>query len=108
MVELILKIYQPRCFEIEETLKKETNIPIFHDDQHGTAIVTMAGLINALKIVDKELTNIKVVLNGSGAAGIAIVKLLHAYGVNNMIMCDSKGAIYSGRNFGMNYKNICS
>lgn len=91
-----------RCFEIEETLKKETNIPIFHDDQHGTAIVTMAGLINALKIVDKELTDIKVVLNGAGAAGIAIVKLLHAYGVNNMIMCDSKGAIYSGRNFGMN------
>lgn len=95
-------ISAPRCFEIEETLKKETNIPIFHDDQHGTAIVTMAGLINALKIVDKELTNIKVVLNGSGVAGIAIVKLLHAYGVNNMIMCDSKGAIYSGRNFGMN------
>ena len=95
-------ISAPRCFEIEETLKKETNIPIFHDDQHGTAIVTMAGLINALKIVDKELTNIKVVLNGSGAAGIAIVKLLHAYGVNNMIMCDSKGAIYSGRNLGMN------
>ncbi|MCG1524064.1 NAD-dependent malic enzyme [Staphylococcus epidermidis] len=95
-------ISAPRCFKIEETLKKETNIPIFHDDQHGTAIVTMAGLINALKIVDKELTNIKVVLNGSGAAGIAIVKLLHAYGVNNMIMCDSKGAIYSGRNFGMN------
>ena len=95
-------ISAPRCFEIEETLKKETNIPIFHDDQHGTAIVTMAGLINALKIVDKELTNIKVVLNGSGAAGIAIVKLLHAYGVNNMIMCDSKGAIYSGRNIGMN------
>lgn len=91
-----------RCFEIEETLKKETNIPIFHDDQHGTAIVTMAGLINALKIVNKELTDIKVVLNGAGAAGIAIVKLLHAYGVNNMIMCDSKGAIYSGRNLGMN------
>ncbi|WP_270524981.1 NAD(P)-dependent malic enzyme [Staphylococcus epidermidis] len=95
-------ISAPRCFEIEETLKKETNIPIFHDDQHGTAIVTMAGLINALKIVNKELMDIKVVLNGAGAAGIAIVKLLHAYGVNNMIMCDSKGAIYSGRNLGMN------
>ncbi|EPP68129.1 NADP-dependent malic enzyme [Staphylococcus epidermidis] len=95
-------ISAPRCFEIEETLKKETNIPIFHDDQHGTAIVTMAGLINALKIVNKELKDIKVVLNGAGAAGIAIVKLLHAYGVNNMIMCDSKGAIYSGRNLGMN------
>lgn len=99
-------ISAPRCFEIEETLKKETNIPIFHDDQHGTAIVTMAGLINALKIVDKELTDIKVVLNGAGAAGIAIVKLLHAYGVNNMIMCDSKGAIYSGRNIGMNDTKI--
>ncbi|MBA9874496.1 NAD-dependent malic enzyme [Ralstonia insidiosa] len=99
-------ISAPRCFEIEETLKKETNIPIFHDDQHGTAIVTMAGLINALKIVDKELADIKVVLNGAGAAGIAIVKLLHAYGVNNMIMCDSKGAIYSGRNIGMNDTKI--
>ena len=99
-------ISAPRCFEIEETLKKETNIPIFHDDQHGTAIVTMAGLINALKIVNKELTDIKVVLNGAGAAGIAIVKLLHAYGVNNMIMCDSKGAIYSGRNIGMNDTKI--
>ena len=95
-------ISAPRCFEIEETLKKETNIPVFHDDQHGTAIVTMAGLINALRIVDKDLTDIKVVLNGAGAAGIAIVKLLHSYGVNDMIMCDSKGAIYSGRLYGMN------
>lgn len=95
-------ISAPRCFEIEETLKKETNIPVFHDDQHGTAIVTMAGLINALRIVDKDLSDIKVVLNGAGAAGIAIVKLLHSYGVRDMIMCDSKGAIYEGRSYGMN------
>lgn len=95
-------ISAPRCFEIEETLKKETNIPVFHDDQHGTAIVTMAGLINALRIVDKDLSDIKVVLNGAGAAGIAIVKLLYSYGVRDMIMCDSKGAIYEGRQHGMN------
>lgn len=95
-------ISAPRCFEIEDRLKKETNIPVFHDDQHGTAIVTMAGLINALRIVDKDLSNIKVVLNGAGAAGIAIVKLLDSYGVRNMIMCDSKGAIFEGRSYGMN------
>lgn len=95
-------IAAPRCFEIEERLKKETNIPVFHDDQHGTAIVTMAGLINALRIVDKDLTDIKVVLNGAGAAGIAICKLLDAYGVRNIIMCDTKGAIYEGRSYGMN------
>lgn len=95
-------ISAPRCFEIEETLKKETNIPVFHDDQHGTAIVTMAGLINALRIVNKYLSDIKVVLNGAGAAGIAIVKLLYSYGVRDMIMCDSKGAIYEGRQHGMN------
>lgn len=95
-------ISAPRCFEIEETLKKETNIPVFHDDQHGTAIVTMAGLINALRIVNKDLSDIKVVLNGAGVAGIAIVKLLYSYGVRDMIMCDSKGAIYEGRQHGMN------
>lgn len=95
-------ISAPRCFEIEDRLKKETNIPVFHDDQHGTAIVTTAGLINALRIVDKDLSDIKVVLNGAGAAGIAIVKLLDAYGVRNMIMCDSKGAIFEGRSYGMN------
>ena len=95
-------ISAPRCFEIEDRLKKETNIPVFHDDQHGTAIVTMAGLINALRIVDKDLSDIKVVLNGAGAAGIAIVKLLDSYGVRNMIMCDSKGAIFEGRPYGMN------
>lgn len=95
-------ISAPRCFEIEERLKKETKIPVFHDDQHGTAIVTVAGMINALRIVDKDLSDIKVVLNGAGAAGIAIIKLLYSYGVRNMIMCDSKGAIYEGRSFGMN------
>lgn len=95
-------ISAPRCFEIEERLKKETKIPVFHDDQHGTAIVTVAGLINALRIVDKDLSDIKVVLNGAGAAGIAIVKLLYSYGVHNMVMCDSRGAIYEGRSYGMN------
>ncbi|UTB80488.1 NAD(P)-dependent malic enzyme [Staphylococcus carnosus] len=95
-------ISAPRCFEIENRLKKETKIPVFHGDQHGTAIVTMAGLINALRITDKSLSDIKVVLNGAGAAGIAIVKLLYSYGVRKMIMCDSKGAIYEGRPYGMN------
>lgn len=95
-------ISAPRCFEIEERLKKETKIPVFHDDQHGTAIVTVAGLINALRIVDKDLSDIKVVLNGAGAAGIAIVKLLYSYGVHDMVMCDSRGAIYEGRPAGMN------
>ena len=95
-------ISAPRCFEIEERLKKETKIPVFHDDQHGTAIVTVAGMINALRIVDKDLSDIKVVLNGAGAAGMAIVKLLYSYGVRDMIMCDSKGAIFEDRAFGMN------
>lgn len=95
-------IAAPKCFEIEERLKKETNIPIFHDDQHGTAIVCMAGLINALKITQKNLNEIKVVTNGAGAAGIAIIKLLMSMGVNNVIMCDSKGIIYEGRPEGMN------
>ncbi|MCY1024480.1 NAD-dependent malic enzyme, partial [Mammaliicoccus sciuri] len=95
-------ISAPRCFEIEERLKKETKIPVFHDDQHGTAIVTVAGLINALKITDRKLSDIKVVLNGAGAAGIAIIKLLYSYGVRNMIMCDSRGAIYEDRPYGMN------
>ncbi|MGM0903390.1 MAG: NAD(P)-dependent malic enzyme [Bacillota bacterium] len=95
-------IAAPNCFEIEERLKKETNIPVFHDDQHGTAIVTVAGLVNALKIVGKKMTEIKVVANGAGAAGIAIIKLLYSYGVRDIIMCDTKGAIYEGRPQGMN------
>ncbi|MGM7720864.1 malic enzyme-like NAD(P)-binding protein [uncultured Metabacillus sp.] len=95
-------IAAPNCFVIEERLKKETNIPIFHDDQHGTAIVTVAGLVNALKLVDKSMSNIRVVANGAGAAGIAIIKLLYTYGVRDIIMCDSKGAIYENRPTGMN------
>lgn len=95
-------ISAPNCFIIEERLKEEMNIPVFHDDQHGTAIVTAAGLINALKIVNKRMNGIKVVVNGAGAAGIAITKLLVSLGVGNIIMCDSKGAIYDGRQHGMN------
>lgn len=95
-------IAAPNCFIIEERLKKEANIPIFHDDQHGTAIVTAAGLVNALKIVGKKMSEIKVVANGAGAAGIAIIKLLYNYGVRDIIMCDSKGAIFEGRPYGMN------
>jgi malate dehydrogenase (oxaloacetate-decarboxylating) len=95
-------IAAPNCFVIEERLKKETNIPVFHDDQHGTAIVTVAGLVNALKIVGKKMNEIKVVANGAGAAGIAIIKLLYSYGVRDIIMCDTKGAIYEGRPAGMN------
>lgn len=95
-------ISAPNCFIIEERLKKEANIPVFHDDQHGTAIVTVAGLVNALKLVGKSISDIKVVMNGAGAAGIAIVKLLYHFGVRNAIMCDTKGAIFEGRTYGMN------
>lgn len=95
-------ISAPRCFEIEEKLKKETDIPVFHDDQHGTAIVTVSGLLNALKLTDRSFNKIKVVLNGAGAAGVAIVKLLNSFGVKDLIMCDSRGAIYEGRPNGMN------
>jgi malate dehydrogenase (oxaloacetate-decarboxylating) len=95
-------IAAPNCFIIEERLKKETNIPIFHDDQHGTAIVTAAGLLNALELVGKEMSEIKVVINGAGAAGIAIIKLLNRFGVDDIIMCDTKGAIFEGRTYGMN------
>nr|WP_255574602.1 malic enzyme-like NAD(P)-binding protein [Halobacillus sp. Nhm2S1] len=95
-------IAAPNCFIIEDRLKKETNIPIFHDDQHGTAIVTVAGLMNALKITGKTFSEIKVVANGAGAAGIAIIKLLYHFGVRDIIMCDSKGAIFEGRDYGMN------
>lgn len=95
-------ISAPNCFYIEEKLKKDLNIPVFHDDQHGTAIVTAAGLINALKVVQKKLEHVKIVINGAGAAGIAVVKLLINMGVRNIILCDSKGAIYEGRNYRMN------
>lgn len=94
-------IAAPNCFIIEERLKKETNIPVFHDDQHGTAIVTVAGLVNALKLSGKSMSSIKVVANGAGAAGIAIIKLLHHYGVRDIVMCDSKGPFMKGAN-GMN------
>ncbi len=96
-------IAAPNCFIIEERLKKELNIPIFHDDQHGTAVVTSAGLINALKLVGKKLSEIKIVVNGAGAAGIAITKLLYSLGVRHTILCDTKGAIYEGRPDGMNF-----
>lgn len=95
-------IAAPNCFIIEDRLKKETNIPIFHDDQHGTAIVTVAGLLNALKLVGKSFKEIKVVANGAGAAGIAIINLLNQFGVGEIIMCDSQGAIYDGRPRRMN------
>lgn len=86
----------PRCFEIEEKLKKELDIPVFHDDQHGTAIVVLAGLINALKIVDKKIEDIKIIINGAGAAGTAIANLLTAAGAKNIIACDKSGALYAG------------
>lgn len=86
----------PRCFEIEEKLKKELDIPVFHDDQHGTAIVVLAGLINALKVVGKKIEDIKVVINGAGAAGTAIAKLLLSSGVKNLIACDKVGILYRG------------
>lgn len=89
-------ISAPRCIEIERRLRKELDIPVFHDDQHGTAIVVVAGLINALKLVKKELKNIKVVINGAGAAGGAIVNMLVNIGVENILICDSKGIIYKG------------
>lgn len=97
-------IKAPQCFEIEESLKARGKFrgPIFHDDQHGTAVVTLAGLLNALKVVGKKLENIKVVTSGAGAAGIAIIKLLMAVGLKNVIMCDSKGTIWDGRTEGMN------
>lgn len=95
-------IAAPRCFEIEERLKAEMNIPVFHDDQHGTAIVTLAGLINALKLTGKKLEEVRIVINGAGSAGIAIIKLLKSMGAKHVVMCDSKGAIYEGRPEGMN------
>ena len=95
-------ISAPRCFEIERKLKEKCDIPIFHDDQHGTAIITLAGLINALKLVGKKKEEIRVITSGAGAAATAIVKLLLSYGVKDVIMCDRKGAIYEGRPEGMN------
>ncbi|MBQ3787106.1 MAG: NADP-dependent malic enzyme [Lachnospiraceae bacterium] len=90
-------ISAPRCFEIEEALKKELNIPVFHDDQHGTAIVVLAGVINALRLTGKKKEDCRVVVNGAGAAGIAITKLLMDYGFVDIILCDSTGVVYEGR-----------
>ena len=90
-------ISAPRCFEIERKLKEISDIPIFHDDQHGTAVVTLAAMINALKVTGKKLDEIRVVTSGAGAAGIAIIKLLIAMGLNDVVLCDRKGAIYKGR-----------
>lgn len=90
-------ISAPRCFEIEKRLKECCDIPIFHDDQHGTAVITLAGLINALKVVGKKLEDVKIVTSGAGAAGVAIIKLLMSMGLKNVIMTDRSGAIYEGR-----------
>lgn len=90
-------ISAPRCFEIEKKLKECCDIPIFHDDQHGTAVITLAGVINALKVVGKKMEDIKIVTSGAGAAGIAIIRLLISMGLKNVIMTDRKGAIYEGR-----------
>jgi malate dehydrogenase (oxaloacetate-decarboxylating) len=90
-------ISAPRCFEIEKKLKERCDIPIFHDDQHGTAVITLAGLLNALKLVKKDIHEIKIVTSGAGAAGIAIIKLLMSMGLKNVIMTDRTGAIYKGR-----------
>ena len=95
-------IAAPRCFEIERKLKECTDIPIFHDDQHGTAVITLAGLTNALKVVGKKKEDVKIVTSGAGAAAIAIVKLLLSAGFKNVTMCDRKGAIYEGRD-GLNW-----
>lgn len=95
-------ISAPHCFEIERRLKAELNIPVFHDDQHGTAIVTLAALFNALRLLGKSLGEVKVVVNGAGAAGIAVVRLLLSAGVKEVILCDRQGAIYEGREEGMN------
>ena len=90
-------ISAPRCFEIEQRLKEELDIPVFHDDQHGTAVVVLAALINALKIVGKQMSDIKVVVSGVGAAGVACTKIIMAAGVRNVIGCDQQGALYRGR-----------
>ncbi len=95
-------ISAPRCFEIEKKLKECCDIPVFHDDQHGTAIVTLAGLMNALKLVNKSPQTVRVVVNGAGAAAVAITKLLLKFGIKNIILCDRTGAIYKGRMEGMN------
>lgn len=109
---LLEDISSPRCFEIEERLKKELDIPVMHDDQHGTAVVVLAGLINCMKLKNISKEEIKIIVNGAGAAGTAITKLLHEYGFKNIVVCDSKGAIAKQRKDLNNHKadlaNICS
>lgn len=90
-------IAAPNCFKIERRLKKELDIPVMHDDQHGTAVVTLAGMINAMRVTGRKMSELKIVINGSGAAGVAIVKLLQHVGVQEVIMCDSRGILYEGR-----------
>ena len=96
-------IAAPRCFEIERRLKECCDIPIFHDDQHGTAVITLAGLVNALKVVGKKMEEVRIVVNGAGAAAIAITRLLLSAGAGNIILCDRTGAVYAGREKGMNW-----
>ena len=96
-------IAAPRCFEIERKLKERCDIPIFHDDQHGTAVITLAGLTNALKVVGKRLEDVRIVINGAGAAAVSITKLLLSAGAGDVTLCDRKGAIYAGRSAGMNW-----
>jgi malate dehydrogenase (oxaloacetate-decarboxylating) len=95
-------ISAPACFEIEAKLKDMLNIPVFHDDQHGTAIVSCAAMVNALKLVSKSASEVRVIVNGAGAAGIAVTKLLMTLGVKDVVLCDSKGAIFEGRTYRMN------
>ncbi len=96
-------IAAPRCFEIERRLKECCDIPIFHDDQHGTAVITLAGLLNALKVVGKQMESVRIVVNGAGAAAIAITRLLLSAGAQDIVLCDRTGAIYAGREKGMNW-----
>jgi len=96
-------ISAPRCFEIERKLKEQCDIPIFHDDQHGTAVITLAGLLNALKVVGKKPEEIRLVVNGAGAAAVSVTRLLLSAGVNDITLCDRHGAIYAGRSEGMNW-----
>ena len=96
-------IAAPRCFEIERKLKERCDIPIFHDDQHGTAVITLAGLSNALKVVGKKLEEVRIVINGAGAAAVAITKLLLSAGAKDITLCDRTGAVYAGREKGMNW-----
>ncbi len=95
-------ISAPRCCEIERKLKQNLDIPIFHDDQHGTAVVVLAALINALKLAKKDFKDVEIAINGAGAAGMSVARLLIAYGAKDVILCDTKGAVYSGRPVGMN------